>query len=139
MIELVVARLPEDELLLCISVDGLARAYPLSVLTRWHILNERLTERPLVITFCRRCFIATAFDPVVDNSRLTFRVFGPYRESFAMIDDQTQSLWDQPTGEALVGRLAGTQLEMVPIEITSVADWLRRYPDALAPDLREQP
>jgi hypothetical protein len=136
MIGLATAGFPEDELVLGTSAGGVARAYPVSVLAHSHIVNERLAERPLLITFCVRCFSAAAFDPTLDKSRLTFRVFGAYQGSFVMVDDQTQSLWAQPTGEALVGRLAGTQLEMRPIELALAGEWLRRYPEGLTPNPR---
>jgi hypothetical protein len=49
-----------------------------------------------------------------------------------MWDDATTTLWQQITGEAVVGTLAGTQLEIIPTSIVSYGDALESFPDALS-------
>lgn len=48
-----------------------------------------------------------------------------------MFDRQTDTLWQSLTGEPVVGRLAhsGLQLEFLPVEFTTWADWRERNPD----------
>jgi hypothetical protein len=48
-----------------------------------------------------------------------------------MYDRQTKSWWQQFTGEAIVGQLTGTVLEMLPSQIISWADFKKNYPDSL--------
>jgi hypothetical protein len=45
-----------------------------------------------------------------------------------MWDRATESWWQQLDGRALVGRLAGKRLRMLPVELLSWADFRRRYP-----------
>ena len=46
-----------------------------------------------------------------------------------MWDRQTESFWQQATGEAIVGTLTGTRLDRVASAILSYADFKRAYPD----------
>jgi Protein of unknown function (DUF3179) len=55
-----------------------------------------------------------------------------YRRSFVMYDKQSDSKWLHVTGEALIGPKAGQKLSFMPSEITTWADWSRRYPLGLA-------
>jgi hypothetical protein len=100
-----------------------------------HIANDRVASRPVMVTFCVRCFSGVGFDPVIDGARLTFHVFGAYRGAFAMRDDQTGTVWSELSGEALAGQLAGRRLPLLATEITTLSEWLERFPDSLAPDV----
>lgn len=46
-----------------------------------------------------------------------------------MYDRTTETLWQQFTGEGLVGELAGKRLTFVPSSLVSYADFLRAFPD----------
>ena len=46
-----------------------------------------------------------------------------------MYDRQTESWWQQATGEALVGELMGAQLVMLPATIVSWQDFKTAHPD----------
>jgi hypothetical protein len=46
-----------------------------------------------------------------------------------MWDRQTESLWQQITGEGIVGELTGVQLEFIPVSIVSWADFAAGFPD----------
>jgi hypothetical protein len=51
-----------------------------------------------------------------------------------MWDNRTESLWQQLTGEGLIGAHAGGQLTFVPSAITSFEDFKRKYPQGLVLD-----
>ncbi|NIR40918.1 MAG: DUF3179 domain-containing protein, partial [Actinobacteria bacterium] len=98
-----------------VEVGSTARFYPLRILTRHEIVNDAVGGRPVVVTYCPLCNTALAFDPTVDGTVLRFGVSGLLRNSdLVMWDDATESLWQQITGEAIVGALTGTRLEPVP-------------------------
>ncbi len=60
---------------------------------------------------------------------LRFGTSGLLRNSdLVMWDRQTESLWQQITGEAIVGELTGTKLEFVPVSIVSWKDFSERFP-----------
>jgi hypothetical protein len=46
-----------------------------------------------------------------------------------MWDNQTLSWWQQFTGEAIVGDMLGTQLEMIPAQMVAWKDFKEAYPD----------
>ena len=48
-----------------------------------------------------------------------------------MYDRQTDSWWQQLTGEALVGELAGTQLDFIPAPIVSWEEFKRAHPEGV--------
>jgi hypothetical protein len=111
--------------------QGEARAYPLQILT-WHeIVNDTIGEDPIAVTFCPLCNTALVFRrPVIDGATLTFGTSGNLRNSdLVMWDRQTESWWQQFTGEAIVGDLTGLILEPLPAAIISWADFKSSHPD----------
>lgn len=107
------------------------RAYPIQILT-WHeIVNDEISGDPVVVTFCPLCNTALVFRrPVVDGEILTFGTSGNLRFSdLVMWDRQTESWWQQFSGDAIVGDLTGTKLESLPAATISWADFKSKYPD----------
>jgi len=54
---------------------------------------------------------------------LTFHLAGINNQNFLMRDDQTGTYWQQISGRAVAGPLAGSQLELVPSDELSFALW----------------
>ena len=114
-----------------LEINGAARAYPLAILT-WHeIANDTLGGVPVSVTFCPLCNSAVAFDRRVGQAVLDFGVSGNLRHSdLVMWDRQTESWWQQLTGEGIVGAYAGYRLEMLPAQIVSWRDFKAAFPQA---------
>ena len=108
-----------------------ARAYPLTILIYHEIVNDVVGELPVALTFCPLCNATIAFDRTLpDGTLLDFGTTGNLRNSdLVMYDRQTKSWWQQFTGEAIVGELTGTQLELLPSQIISWQDFKSRHPD----------
>lgn len=108
---------------------GEARAYPLQILT-WHeIVNDQLNGLPVSVTFCPLCNAAIAFDRRLDGRLLDFGTTGKLRNSdLVMYDRQTESWWQQFTGEAIIGDLLGKQLNMVPASIVGYGHFKKAHP-----------
>ncbi|MEO7839866.1 MAG: DUF3179 domain-containing protein [Anaerolineales bacterium] len=117
------------EPVILVQVGNDARAYPIQILI-WHeIANDTVGGEPLVVTFCPLCNTAIAFKRTVDGRVLDFGTTGRLRYSnLIMYDHQTESWWQQATGEAIVGELTGTQLEFYPVVIISWEDFKTAYP-----------
>jgi len=110
---------------------GEVRAYPLQILT-WHeIVNDEIAGDPIAVTFCPLCNTALVFRrPTINSEILTFGTSGNLRYSdLVMWDRQTESWWQQFTGEAIVGDLTGTKLESLPAAIISWNDVKSKHPD----------
>ena len=113
-----------------VSVGDDVRAYPLQILT-WHeIVNDVIGGVPVVVTFCPLCNTAIAFEGSIDGIDLDFGTTGRLRYSnLIMYDRQTETWWQQATGEGIVGQLAGRQLTFIPATMISWADFRATYPE----------
>jgi hypothetical protein len=124
--------LADNEPVVIFEHNGDARAYPLQILT-WHeIVNDTVGELPVSVTFCPLCNATVVFDRRLGDTVYDFGVSGLLRHSdLIMWDRQTESLWQQFTGEGIVGDLAGAQLRFLPSAIISFADFRTAHPDGL--------
>ena len=116
-----------------VELDGHEpRSYPIRYLT-WHeIVNDRIGDIPVTVTFCPLCNSAIVFDGRTAAGDLTFGVSGKLRHSdMIMYDRQTESWWQQFTGEVIVGELLGTTLTILPAWMESFADYVARNPEGL--------
>ncbi len=106
-----------------------AHAYPLQILV-WHeIVNDVVNGEPVLVTFCPLCNTAIAFARNVDGQVLDFGTTGRLRYSnLIMYDRQTETWWQQATGEAIAGELTGTQLSFLPAPIIAWEEFRRAYP-----------
>jgi len=113
-----------------VVIDDDARFYPLAIMTRHEIVNDRFGDQPIAVTFCPLCNSAVAFDRRVDGEVLRFGVSGLLRNSdLVMWDDKSTSLWQQLTGESIVGQFAGTELTPISVRILSFGQFAEAYPN----------
>lgn len=122
--------LADTEPVIALEINSEARAYPLSILTRHEISNDTLGGVPVVVTFCPLCNSALVFDRRVNGEVYEFGVSGLLRNSdLIMYDRTTESLWQQFTGEGIVGSHAGDSLEFIPSSTISYGDFKEAYSD----------
>ncbi len=57
---------------------------------------------------------------------------GLYKTAMTWWDHTTISIWSQPIGKALAGPLKGTELEILPSQMTSWKNWKTAHPETLA-------
>lgn len=124
-----VTRYADREPVIMLEIDGVARAYPLSVLT-WHeIVNDTIAGKPVTVTYCPLCNASIVFDRTVGDKVLDFGTTGLLRKSdLVMYDRQTESWWQQFTGEGIVGEMTGTDLRMIPSRVVSFAVFKEMHP-----------
>ncbi len=113
------------------EANGIPRAYPLAILIQHEIVNDVVGDLPVALTFCPLCNSTIAFDRrLADGTVLDFGTTGNLRNSdLVMYDRQTRSWWQQFTGEAIVGELTGTLLEVLPSQIIGWSEFKERHPD----------
>ena len=121
--------LHDREPVVVVEIGEFARAYPLQILI-WHeIVNDEVGGTPVAVTFCPLCNTALAFDRRLDGHVLDFGATGRLRHSdLVMYDRQTESWWQQATGEGIVGAYAGKRLRWLPAPLTSWRDFRDAYP-----------
>ncbi|MCI0634313.1 MAG: DUF3179 domain-containing protein, partial [Actinobacteria bacterium] len=75
------------------------------------------------------CNTALVFEREVDGVVHDFGTTGNLRFSdLVMYDRQTESWWQQATGEAIVGERTGSRLTFLPAQIVSLADFESTHP-----------
>ncbi|MCP4327379.1 MAG: DUF3179 domain-containing protein [Alphaproteobacteria bacterium] len=110
----------DEEPVITVAIDGDLKAYPLRVLM-WHeIVNDTIGGVPIAVTYCPLCNSSVVFDRRVGDLVLDFGTTGKLRNSdLVMYDRQTESWWQQFLGEAIVGEMTGTMLDMIPVRVES--------------------
>lgn len=122
--------LKNNDMVIGFSSDGEARAYPVKILN-WHeIVNDRVGEHSIVVTFCPLCGTGMIFEATVMDRKLTFGVSGLlYQSDMLLYDHQTESLWSQIKSEAVTGSFTGTKLKLLPSTQTTWGNWKIKYPN----------
>lgn len=124
------ADLAPTEPVVSVAIAGDARAYPLRILI-WHeIVNDTVGGVPVAVTYCPLCNTAIVFDRRVEGRALEFGTTGNIRNSgLIMYDRETESWWQQYTGEGIVGEMTGHRLRSVPARMESAERFAERHAD----------
>ncbi len=125
--------LPPDDPVFGLYINRDARAYPLRILD-WHeMANDVVGGVPISLAYCTLCGAAIAYDGrASDGETYTFGSSGfLYRSNKLMYDRNTFTLWNQLTGEPVLGELAGTDvtLDYFPTVLTTWQEWQQQHPD----------
>jgi hypothetical protein len=122
--------LKDREPVVFVQVGDDARAYPIQILM-WHeIVNDTVGGEPLIVSFCPLCNTAIAFKRTFNDQIFDFGTTGRLRFSnLIMYDRQTETWWQQATGDAIAGEHTGAQLEFYPASMISWADFKELHPD----------
>jgi len=113
-----------------LKVNGDIRAYPLQILV-WHeIVNDNVGGTPVAVTYCPLCFTNQVFNRTVDGKTVEFGTSGKlYNSNLVMYDRNSNSLWSQALGQAIVGKQAGLKLDRIPFDVAFWREWKQLYPD----------
>lgn len=124
----------DSEKVFGVVAGGEARAYPLRILD-WHeMANDVVGGEPVTLSYCTLCRAGVLYatrDPAGGEAR-TFGTSGLlYRSNKLMIDRGTGSLWNNLTGEPVVGPLAGSsaRIAVLPLVVTTWKEWRTRHPE----------
>ncbi|QVK17567.1 DUF3179 domain-containing protein [Mycoplasmatota bacterium] len=109
-----------------------ARAYPLEIMM-WHeIVNDTINGIPITVTYCPLCSSEFVYSSVINGKNLQFGTSGLLRNSnLIMYDRQTDSLWQQFTGQALIGDYVNRSLNPIPSNVVSFKKFYSTYPNGL--------
>jgi hypothetical protein len=120
----------EDELF-SITRDGITRAYPLRVLV-WHeVVNDRIGDQPIVLTYSALTGSGVAFEPG-ENPDGTTRQFGVsgvlYNSCLLFYDRATESLWSQLKMMGISKDFVEEPLQQVPTRRMTWEAWRSLHP-----------
>lgn len=123
-----------------LTVNGEWKAYPLRILMYHEITNDWIGNVPVSVTFCPLCNAVVVFDRRVGDQVLDFGTTGRLRNSdLLMYDRQTETWWQQFLGEAIIGELTGTVLDILPSRLESFAEFQARAPEGAQVQVPEFP
>lgn len=127
-----ISDIADTEPVISLNIKGDIRAYPVRILMFHEIVNDRVGEVPVTITYCPLCNASLVFERTLDGRVLDFGTTGKLRLSdMVMYDRQTESWWQQFIGEGIVGKYTGRKLRVLPSRIESFALFRGRHPDGL--------
>jgi Protein of unknown function (DUF3179) len=99
--------LEDSDLIVGLNINGDIRAYSLQILV-WHeIVNDKVGETPVAVTYCPLCFTNQVFNRTMNDGQiLEFGTSGKlYNSNLVMYDRTSKSLWSQAMSQAIVGKL----------------------------------
>jgi hypothetical protein len=117
-----------DDWVLGVTVDGVSKAYPWSLIKQQFVINDEVNGYPVVVMYCISCNSSLAFHSVYEGQTLSFGVVGEYHYETILHDEQTGNWWRED-GSVIAGDMMGVELEMLPAALMSWRDWLELYPD----------
>ena len=123
-------KIPKDRLVLGVNINGEAKAYPISLIGYHHQVRDTLGGKPIMVTYCTVCRTGRVFEPLVNGKPEYFRLVGMDHFNAMFEDETTKSWWRQANGEAITGELKGTHLPELEAQQTSLATWLKLYPNS---------
>ncbi len=124
--------LNDSDLIIGLTVENEAKAYPIGILN-WHeIVNDSLNNQQIVITYCPLCGSGIVFSSLVNGKTLTFGVSGLlYNSDVLLYDKETESLWSQMMSKSINGKQSGRKLEIIPSDLTTWAQWKIKHPNSM--------
>lgn len=147
--------LTNDSVVIGVTADGRARAYPLTILSVHEVVNDEFGD-PVLVTYCPICRSGMVADRRVDGTATVFDVSGllwkPPRINTAaseqkgrvfsdrergvgnngnlvLYDALTGSYWSQMLAQAICGPRAEDRLEIRPSWVGRFGEWRATHPD----------
>jgi len=122
----------DSDTVIGLEINGEAKAYPLFILV-WHeIINDRVGDIPVSVTYCPLCYTNQVFERIIDDKEVEFGTSGKlYNSNLVMYDRLTDSYWSQALGMAITGELSGYELNLIPFDVITWGDWKTLHPDTL--------
>jgi len=120
----------DDELVIGFVVGDEARAYPHHILD-WHeIINDRVGEVNIALTYCPLTGTGIGWNREIDGMVTTFGVSGLlYNSNLIPYDRKSNSNWSQMRLDCVNGELRGKEVETFPIIETTWLTWKEMYPN----------
>ena len=134
--QLIMAKIPENKvdsnrLVIGVTLNGQSKAYPIQYIGYHHHVQDTLAGKPILVTYCTVCRTGRVYEPIINGKHESFRLVGMDHFNAMIEDATTKSWWRQATGEAITGKLKGTNLPELLSTQTSLAKWTELHPQTL--------
>ncbi len=126
-----------------VEINGEARAYPLRLM-RWHeVVNDRVGDQAIAVTYSPLCDSAAVYSRRIDGNVADIGLSGLLFQSNPLLYDRrlgpaTSPLWVQLTGNVVAGASPDSASGLLPLPASLVtwAEWLSLHPGTtiLAPE-----
>lgn len=124
-----ISYLVDEDRVLGIARDGLARAYPLDTLWRHEIVNDSWGDWDFSVTYCPLTGSGVLVDGVQGGESMRFGVSGNlFNSNLVMYDRTTDTLYGQMRQVGVTGDNLGLGLATVGLIDTTWAQWREMYP-----------
>ncbi|MBT3527483.1 MAG: DUF3179 domain-containing protein [Bdellovibrionales bacterium] len=122
-------QLPVDAKAIVVESNGLHKAYPLPILN-WHeIVNDKIGNIPIAVTYCPLCGTGIVFNSRIADKTHTFGVSGLLYQSDVLLYDRTSSsLWSQLLRKAVTGKYKGANLKIFPSKLVNLRAYIVENP-----------
>ncbi len=120
----------DEDLVLGVVVGSEARAYPHKILD-WHeIINDKVQDRSIVITYCPLTGTGIGWNQDQKGITSTFGVSGLlYNSNLVPYDRETDSYWSQMRLDCIKGSRKGEKIETFQLIETTWKTWKKAYPN----------
>jgi len=97
-----------------VEIGDEIKAYDFTALQNHTVINDKIGETYLTITYCEICFTPVVYNTTqIDGSYFTFEPTNlAYQDNTIITDLQTQTLWNSVTGYPILGFLADKEIEL---------------------------
>ena len=120
-----------NQLVIGISMNGEAKAYPIQIIGYHHQVKDSLGGQPVMVTYCTVCRTGRVFSPFIRNKYQLFRLVGMDHFNAMFEDEESKTWWRQVNGEAIAGPLKGMKLQELPSAQMRLGSWIRENPTTL--------
>ena len=113
-----------------VEAGGVHYFYPYQIMN-WHeVVNDTLNGVPLAITYSTLCGTPIVYERTINDTAVDFAVSGKiYNDASLLTDGTSSTLWNQATGQAIVGQTVGQQLTRYPALTMPWSVWKDTYPN----------
>jgi hypothetical protein len=123
-------KLNPDEELIIIQLSGQEIGFLQREVIYHHIIQGQINDIDFILTFCGVCNAGVLLSPLINNKLYHFRETGVYNGQQIFEDNETHTLWNHLTGEALHGELKGNTLEYIgSLNMTTIGEVKESLPD----------
>ena len=119
-----------DDLVVAVNYNGETRAYPHPILD-WHeIVNDKIGNISLALTYCPLTGTGIGWDRNINGVETTFGVSGLlYNTNLLPYDRATDSYWSQMRHDCVKGELVGSRINTYHVVEMSFSTYQDMYPE----------